>query len=297
MLATSHNPLAAQLCGVNVRFVLLLSFGLSAALGAIAGILIAPITLTSWDVGVMLGLKGFAAAILGGLGSGAGAVVGGLRARHRREPRRGLRQLGVQGRDRVRHHPRGAVLHAERPVRQAERRAGMTCGAERCGLNAAHRGARAARRGDPGAAARADQQLLVRSRDPRRHQRDRLRGPQPADRLRGADQPRPRRILRPRRVRLGDPYGALRLAARGRAGRDHRGRRVARPRRRPPDPEAQGALPRHGDARHGHHHFDRGRDRGRPHRRARRHERARHSRCSGWPSRASARGTGSSAAR
>ena len=61
-----------------MRFVLLLSFGLSAALGAIAGILVAPITLTSWDVGVMLGLKGFAAAILGGLGSGAGAVVGGL---------------------------------------------------------------------------------------------------------------------------------------------------------------------------------------------------------------------------
>jgi len=69
---------ASGLCGVNVRFVLLLSFGLSAALGAVAGILIAPITLTSWDVGVMLGLKGFAAAILGGLGSGAGAVVGGL---------------------------------------------------------------------------------------------------------------------------------------------------------------------------------------------------------------------------
>ena len=78
VLATSHNPMAAQLCGINVRFVLFLSFGLSAGLGAIAGILIAPITLTSWDVGVMLGLKGFAAAILGGLGSGVGAVVGGL---------------------------------------------------------------------------------------------------------------------------------------------------------------------------------------------------------------------------
>jgi branched-chain amino acid transport system permease protein len=78
MLACSHNPLAARLCGINVRHVLLLSFGLSAALGAIAGALVAPITLTSWDVGVMLGLKGFAAAILGGLGSGAGAVAGGL---------------------------------------------------------------------------------------------------------------------------------------------------------------------------------------------------------------------------
>lgn len=78
MLATSHNRLAAQLVGINVRLVLFLSFGLSAALGAIAGILIAPITTTSYDVGVMLGLKGFAAAILGGLGSGIGAVVGGL---------------------------------------------------------------------------------------------------------------------------------------------------------------------------------------------------------------------------
>jgi branched-chain amino acid transport system permease protein len=78
LLATSHNRHAAQLAGISVRRVLLASFGLSAALGAIAGILVAPITFTSWDVGVMLGLKGFAAAILGGLGSGPGAVVGGL---------------------------------------------------------------------------------------------------------------------------------------------------------------------------------------------------------------------------
>jgi len=78
MLATSHNRLAAQLAGISVRRVLLVSFGLSAALGALAGILVAPITFTSWDIGVMLGLKGFAAAILGGLGSGPGAVLGGL---------------------------------------------------------------------------------------------------------------------------------------------------------------------------------------------------------------------------
>jgi len=78
MLATSNQRLAAQLVGINVRRVLLISFGLSAALGAVAGILITPIALTSWDVGVMLGLKGFAAAVLGGLGSGPGAVLGGL---------------------------------------------------------------------------------------------------------------------------------------------------------------------------------------------------------------------------
>ena len=78
LLATSHNRVAAQLVGINVRHVLLASFGLSAALGAIAGALVAPITFTSWDIGVMLGLKGFAAAILGGIGSGPGAVLGGL---------------------------------------------------------------------------------------------------------------------------------------------------------------------------------------------------------------------------
>ena len=51
---------------------------MSAAIGAIAGILITPITLTSYDVGTLLALKGFAAAMLGGMGSALGAVVGGL---------------------------------------------------------------------------------------------------------------------------------------------------------------------------------------------------------------------------
>jgi branched-chain amino acid transport system permease protein len=78
MLASAHNRLAAQLVGINTRLVLRLSFGLSGALGALGGILIAPIAPTHFQVGVMLGLKGFAAAILGGLGSGPGAILGGL---------------------------------------------------------------------------------------------------------------------------------------------------------------------------------------------------------------------------
>jgi branched-chain amino acid transport system permease protein len=78
MLATSHNRLAAQLAGINTRGVLFASFGLAAALGALAGVLIAPIAFTSYDTGIMLGLKGFAAAMLGGLGSFGGAVLGGL---------------------------------------------------------------------------------------------------------------------------------------------------------------------------------------------------------------------------
>ena len=51
---------------------------ISAAIGAIGGAVAAPITLTSSDVGVMLGLKGFVAATLGGLGNAMGAVAGGL---------------------------------------------------------------------------------------------------------------------------------------------------------------------------------------------------------------------------
>ena len=78
MLATAHNPLAAKLVGINTRFILLLSFALAGALGAVGGILIAPINYTSYDAGIMLGLKGFVAATLGGLGSGMGAIAGGL---------------------------------------------------------------------------------------------------------------------------------------------------------------------------------------------------------------------------
>ena len=78
MLATSVNRLAAELVGINTGWVLFMSFAMSAALGALGGILLTPITMTSYDVGIMLGLKGFVAAVVGGLGNGLGAVLGGL---------------------------------------------------------------------------------------------------------------------------------------------------------------------------------------------------------------------------
>ena len=78
MRATAFNPLAAKLMGIDTRGVMRVSFALAALLGALGGVLTAPITFTSYDVGVMLGLKGFAAAMLGGLGSFGGAVAGGL---------------------------------------------------------------------------------------------------------------------------------------------------------------------------------------------------------------------------
>jgi branched-chain amino acid transport system permease protein len=78
MLATAANRLAAQLVGINTSAVVGLSFALSAAIGATGGILAAPITLTNYSVGTLLALKGFAAAMLGGMGNPLGAVAGGL---------------------------------------------------------------------------------------------------------------------------------------------------------------------------------------------------------------------------
>ncbi|MFY9895853.1 MAG: branched-chain amino acid ABC transporter permease [Xanthobacteraceae bacterium] len=78
VIATAANRLAARLVGINTRRIVDFSFAVSAAIGAIAGILVTPITLTSYDVGTLLALKGFAGAMLGGMGSAFGAVVGGL---------------------------------------------------------------------------------------------------------------------------------------------------------------------------------------------------------------------------
>lgn len=78
MRACSFNRRASSLVGINVKYMVLLSFAISAALGAVAGIIIAPLTMTSYDVGIMLGLKGFCAAIVGGMSSGLGTIAGGL---------------------------------------------------------------------------------------------------------------------------------------------------------------------------------------------------------------------------
>ncbi len=78
MLACSHNPKAAYLVGVDVSRMVMYSFMISATVGAIGGTILAPITLTSYDKGILLGLKGFAACILGGLGNPFGAAAGGL---------------------------------------------------------------------------------------------------------------------------------------------------------------------------------------------------------------------------
>ncbi|KAA0895473.1 branched-chain amino acid ABC transporter permease [Oryzomonas rubra] len=78
MRACSYNRRAASLVGIDVRRMVLLSFIISSVLGSLAGIIVAPLTMTAYDVGIMLGLKGFCAAIIGGMSSGIATVVGGL---------------------------------------------------------------------------------------------------------------------------------------------------------------------------------------------------------------------------
>lgn len=78
MKAVACDPQAAALMGINVEAMKMLSFALAGGMGAVAGVLVIPITTMTFDMGVMLGLKGFAAAVLGGYGDFMGAVVGGL---------------------------------------------------------------------------------------------------------------------------------------------------------------------------------------------------------------------------
>lgn len=78
MQACAHQRKAAWLVGIGVEWMVLLSFMISAMVGAVGGSILAPMTLTAYDVGILLGLKGFAACILGGLGNPFGAAAGGL---------------------------------------------------------------------------------------------------------------------------------------------------------------------------------------------------------------------------
>lgn len=76
--AVAHDPATASLMGINPTFMVLYSFGLAGALAAISGFLLAPTTFVTLSMGTFNGLKGFVAAVVGGIGSTRGALVGGL---------------------------------------------------------------------------------------------------------------------------------------------------------------------------------------------------------------------------
>jgi branched-chain amino acid transport system permease protein len=78
MEASSTDPLGADLLGISRNLMVFLAFGVSAGVGAFAGILITPMFFTSYSSGTLLGLKGFVAAVLGGWGKNSGAILGGF---------------------------------------------------------------------------------------------------------------------------------------------------------------------------------------------------------------------------
>jgi branched-chain amino acid transport system permease protein len=78
MRAAARNPVSARLVGIRVGWMLALGWGLAGALGAVAGMLVAPIVYLDPNMMIGILLYAFASAMLGGLGNPAGAVAGGL---------------------------------------------------------------------------------------------------------------------------------------------------------------------------------------------------------------------------
>ncbi len=78
MRAIAQDKDTAALMGVNVKQGIYLTLCVTYVLGALAGVLVAPLLYVSFDYGGLFGLKGFTAAVIGGIGTVPGAIVGGL---------------------------------------------------------------------------------------------------------------------------------------------------------------------------------------------------------------------------
>jgi branched-chain amino acid transport system permease protein len=112
--ATALNRKGAQLVGIPTQLAGKAAFGLAALIGAISGVLIGPLTTLYYDSGFLISLKGFVAAIFGGLASYPIAAAGVFR--RRAGELRQLRRLGLQGGDRVHpDHPGAAVASLKHP--------------------------------------------------------------------------------------------------------------------------------------------------------------------------------------
>ena len=128
MRAAAANPESARLAGIRVGWMTALGWGMAAAIGAVAGMLIAPVVFLEPNMMLSILLYGFAGAVVGGLTSPGGAVFGGFSV--------GVIEnlagtyIPVVGRElklsiALVHHRRRAVREAERPVRPAGRDEGM----------------------------------------------------------------------------------------------------------------------------------------------------------------------------
>ncbi len=119
--ATAVNRLGARLVGIRTTLSGQIAFLLASVIGAISGILIVPITTLYYDTGFLIGLKGFIAAIIGGLVSYPLTAVRGHRGRHRRGVLVVLRQQ-FQGGHRVHADPSRAGAALARSARRSKKR-------------------------------------------------------------------------------------------------------------------------------------------------------------------------------
>lgn len=78
MRACAQSPTGARLVGIDLKHMSIVAFVTSALLGGLAGVMVAPLNFVAYDEGLAIGIKGFIAAIFGGLGSYPGAVLGGI---------------------------------------------------------------------------------------------------------------------------------------------------------------------------------------------------------------------------
>ena len=123
MRACAINPEVARILGIKVERMVAAGFILSAALGAIGGILITPTQYTAFHVGVPFAVSGFIAAIIGGLGNPLGAFIGGIGLGVLQSARRCVHRCRVQ--------ERGCVWHpAATTVRAAAGDVQIACGVE-----------------------------------------------------------------------------------------------------------------------------------------------------------------------
>jgi branched-chain amino acid transport system permease protein len=76
--AVSVNKIACEVFGINTSKIQALSFFISGVIGAVGGAIISPIIFAKYNMGISLGLKGFAASVVGGFGNNIGAILGGL---------------------------------------------------------------------------------------------------------------------------------------------------------------------------------------------------------------------------
>ena len=123
MRAAAQNPESSRLVGIRVGWMLALGWGLAAAIGAIAGMMVAPIVFLDPNMMGGILLYAFAGALLGGIDSPGGAVVGGFivgvleNVRRRLRHRHRAQAHGRAGADR-----RRAARAAVGPVRHASQR-------------------------------------------------------------------------------------------------------------------------------------------------------------------------------